>query len=105
MLATRLATGLTLVAVLLAVLILDERLAPWFPLWFLTVAGRDGALLDWSWSPCSGPPAPVLRATRSFGGTIALVLANWAPHVVGAARSRRRQAAPGDVTTRWRPST
>ena len=34
MLATRLATGLTLVAVLIAVLILDERLAPWFPLWF-----------------------------------------------------------------------
>ena len=54
MLATRLATGLTLVAVLLAVLILDERLAPWFPLWFVTVAGRDGASARWSWSGLLG---------------------------------------------------
>ena len=37
MLAHRLATGLTLVALFLAVIILDEFLAPWFPLWLVTV--------------------------------------------------------------------
>ena len=81
MLATRLATGLTLVAVLLAILILDERLAPWFPLWF--VAALVVMVL------CSLELVGLLSATSSrpsantvLGGTIALVLANWAPHVV-----------------------
>lgn len=81
MLATRLATGSSLVAVLLAVLILDERLAPWFPLWFaasLVVMGL-----------CSMELVSLLGTTGArpsrntvFGGTMALVVANWAPHVV-----------------------
>jgi phosphatidate cytidylyltransferase len=81
MLATRLATGLTLVAVLLAILILDERLAPWFPLWFFT------ALVVMVL--CSMELVALLGATSArpsgntvVGGTVALVLANWAPHVV-----------------------
>ncbi len=80
MLATRLATGLTLVAVLLAILILDERLAPWFPLWFLT------ALVVMVL--CAMELVALLGATSArpsgntvVGGTVALVVANWAPHV------------------------
>ncbi len=81
MLATRLATGLTLVAALLAVLILDERLAPWYPLWFATTTIVMAV--------CSMEMVGLLRATgvrpsgnTVFGGAVALVLANWAPHVV-----------------------
>lgn len=81
MLATRLATGLTLVAVLLAILILDERLAPWYPLWF--VASLAVIVL------CSVELVGLLNATEVrpsgntvVGGAVALVLANWAPHVV-----------------------
>jgi len=80
MLATRLVTGLTLVAALIAVLILDERLAPWFPLWF--VASLVVMIL------CSVELVSLLNATSArpssntvVGGTIALVLANWVPHV------------------------
>ena len=81
MLATRLATGFTLVAVLLAILILDERLAPWFPLWFVASLVVMGL--------CSMELVSLLGTTGArpsgntvFGGTIALVVANWAPHVV-----------------------
>ena len=81
MLATRLATGLTLVVALLAVLILDEWLAPWFPLWF--VASMVVLVT------CSVELVGLLGGTSArpsgntvVGGTMALVLANWAPHVV-----------------------
>jgi phosphatidate cytidylyltransferase len=81
MLGTRLATGLTLVVVLLAILIFDERLAPWFPLWFVTslvvmvlCALELVSLLDATTARPSG--------NTVLGGTIALVIANWMPHVV-----------------------
>jgi phosphatidate cytidylyltransferase len=81
MLGTRLATGLTLVVVLLAILIFDERLAPWFPLWFIT------SLVVMSL--CGLELVALLEATTArpsgntvFGGTVALVIANWMPHVV-----------------------
>ena len=81
MLATRLATGLTLVAVLLAILILDEWMAPWYPLWF--VAALVVMVI------CSREMVTLLGATdvrpsanAVVGGAIALVLANWVPHAV-----------------------
>ena len=96
MLSTRLATGLTLVAALLAVLILDERLAPWFPLWFATSLAVMGL--------CSLELVGLLEATGArpsgntvLGGTIALVLANWGPHVDrarSASGSGRRRTPP-----------
>ncbi len=81
MLATRLATGSTLVVVLLAVLILDEWLAPWFPLWLaasLFVLGLCAIELTGLLSATSARPS----GNTVFGGTMALVLANWAPHLV-----------------------
>ena len=68
MLATRLATGLTLVAVLLAVLILDERLAPWYPLWFLASLVVMVLCAMETDQSCSGPRAPVLRGNTVIGG-------------------------------------
>ncbi len=81
MLATRIATGLTLVAVFLAVLGLDEFLAPLFPLWFITVVLAVGL--------CSRELIGLLGATTAkpsgsavYGGVMVLVAAHWAPHVV-----------------------
>ncbi len=81
MLATRLATGLTLVAVLIAILVLDERMAPWYPLWFATslvVVGLCTLELVKLLGVTSARPS----GNTAFGGTLALVLANWAPHVI-----------------------
>ena len=82
MLVTRLVLGLSMVAVLLAILILDERLAPWYPAWLLTALVINAAsarevvgLLNQT----SAQPS----ASTVLGGTLALVVANWAPHVLG----------------------
>ncbi len=81
MLATRLATGLTLVAVLIAILVIDEWLAPWFPLWF--VASLVVLTL------CALEVVGLLAASGNrpatstvIGGILALVVANWVPHLV-----------------------
>ena len=81
MLATRLATGLTLVAALLAILILDERLAPWFPLWFVAAVVVMG-LCAMELVALLGATSARPSANTVLGGTMALVVANWAPHVV-----------------------
>ena len=76
MLGTRLVTGFSMVGFMIAMLCVDEWLAPWFPLWFLLALFAMGAasqelvgLLD----------ATVVRpsANTVFGGSIALVVANW----------------------------
>src|SRR5438270_104932 len=81
MLAHRLATGLTLVAAFLAVIVLDEFLAPWFPLWLATAT--VGMLA------CARELVGLLGATTAkpssnavYGGVLTLVVANWLPHVV-----------------------
>ena len=81
MLTTRLATGLTLVLVLLAILAGDEWFYPWYPLWF--VASTLVMTL------CAIEVAGLLAASGSgpsmatvVGGILALVVANWVPHLV-----------------------
>ncbi len=90
MLATRLATGLTLVAIFLAVLGLDEFLSPWFPLWLITVVLAITA--------CSREIIALLGATTAkpsagavYGGVMVLIVAHWAPHVVNEVE---RMSAP-----------
>ena len=92
MLAHRLATGLTLVALFLAVIILDEFLAPWFPLWLITVTVAV--------MMCSRELVALLAATTAkpsanavYGGVLTLVVANWLPHVVD--QIGRGHFAPG----------
>lgn len=84
MLVHRLATGSVLVAVLAAVLFVDERFfAPYFPLWFVLCFGVMG------WVALE--MVSLLNATSArpsgntvFGGVLAMVVANWAPHVTSA---------------------
>lgn len=81
MLSTRLAIGLTMVAVFLAVLALDEPLAPWYPLWLLTsavVIGHASLEVVGLLNETSARPS----GNTVFGGVMAMVLANWAPHIV-----------------------
>ncbi len=81
MLSTRLVFGILMVAGLLAALWLDEMLAPWYPFWFLlsaaamTVAAREviGLLGATSASP---------SGNSVIGGVLAIVVANWMPHLV-----------------------
>jgi phosphatidate cytidylyltransferase len=82
MLGTRLVTGFSMVGFMLVVLCADEWFAPWFPLWFaLAIVALGMASLEL---------VGLLNATGArpsgntvFGGVIALVIANWVPHVLG----------------------
>lgn len=82
MLGTRLLIGFTMVGLILAVLCLDEFLAPWFPLWFLTSAGVVGAAaleLVGLLNETSARPS----GNTVFGGAMVMVIANWVPHLIG----------------------
>jgi phosphatidate cytidylyltransferase len=90
MLGTRVFSGLCLIAVVLGVLFVDEWFAPWFPLWFvLSILALGAASIEL---------VGLLRATSSrpslnsvLGGVMALVVANWLPHIAEhvVANSRR----------------
>jgi phosphatidate cytidylyltransferase len=89
MLGKRLVTGFSLALVLTAAVVIDERLAPWYPCWFILVAAalveaarEISALL----ARTSARPS----ANAVVGGVLALVVANWAPHVTAAV-----ELAPG----------
>jgi phosphatidate cytidylyltransferase len=94
MLVHRLATGSVLVAVFVAVLYVDERFfAPFFPLWFVLSFGVMGwvalemiGLLNVTSARPSG--------NTVFGGVLAMVVANWAPHVTAALTADHR-LSPG----------
>ena len=79
MLSTRLFVGLLMVAGLLLALCVDEWLAPWYPFWFLlsgfalVAAARELiGLLD---ATTARPSA------NSVIGGLAMLFANWAPHI------------------------
>jgi phosphatidate cytidylyltransferase len=80
MLSTRLFIGLSMVAGLLLALIVDEWLAPWYPFWFMlagfafVAAAREliGLLDETHVRP---------SANSVIGGVLALLVANWLPHV------------------------
>src|SRR4051794_15375440 len=97
MLGTRLVIGLSMVAGILLVLCLDEWLAPWYPIWFVlavTVMGASAMELVGLLSATSARPS----GNTVFGGAMALVVANWAPHVTDAllAPPRLADALPYD---------
>jgi phosphatidate cytidylyltransferase len=81
MLGARLLTGFTMAGALVAVLLLDEWAAPWFPLWFIVCLAASGAAafeLVGLLNQTSARPS----ANTVLGGVVALVLANWAPHIL-----------------------
>ncbi len=92
MLGTRLVIGLSMVAGILLVLCLDEWLAPWFPIWFvlsLIAMGASAMELVGLLQASSARPS----GNTVFGGVMALVVANWAPHVTAAMLATPRMAA------------
>jgi phosphatidate cytidylyltransferase len=83
MLAYRLATSAVMIAVLVGVLVVDQRFAPYFPLWYLTCS--------LVMTKCAIEVVNLLRATgvkpsanTVIGGVLALVAANWMPHLIAA---------------------
>ncbi len=83
MLIYRLATSAVMIAVLVGVLVVDQKFAPYFPLWFLACAVVM--------TKCGLEVVNLLRATgvkpsanTVVGGSLALVAANWMPHLIGA---------------------
>jgi phosphatidate cytidylyltransferase len=81
MLGTRLVFGLSMVAGLILALCADEWLAPWYPFWLLTcgvlMIAASGELVNLL---SSTPLRP--SANSVFGGVLAMLIANWVPHVV-----------------------
>jgi phosphatidate cytidylyltransferase len=81
MLSTRLLFGMLMAIGLLTALWVDEWLAPWFPFWFLLsaaalmAAAREiiGLLEVTSASP---------SGNSVLGGVLAIVVANWVPHLI-----------------------
>jgi phosphatidate cytidylyltransferase len=81
MLGTRLLIGFLMVGFMVALLCADEWLAPWFPLWFLlalVALGTASLELVELFSATGVRPS----GNTVFGGVIALVLANWVPHLL-----------------------
>ncbi len=94
MLAARFATGLMLVAGLLAAIFADEWMHPWYPLWFLVAAValvQTALELVGLLSRTSARPS----ANTVVGGVLALLIANWLPHLREAYLAS--QLAPPDL--------
>ena len=82
MLQTRLTTGFSIVGVLVLLLWLDEvlGLAPWYPFWFLAAVVAMGAsALEFVGMLGATSARPSGNAV--FGGVLAMLVANWAPHL------------------------
>lgn len=80
MLSKRLVTGVAMASIFVAVIVADERLAPWYPFWLalsvlvmgVTAHETVGLLQRTSAAPSS---------RTVLGGVMALIAANWAPHI------------------------
>jgi phosphatidate cytidylyltransferase len=95
MLASRLATSAAMIAALVGVLVFDQRFAPWFPLWFVTsaIVMARSSLEVVGLLRASGARA---SANTVVGGTLALVAANWLPHVMAVQASPALEAMGHD---------
>jgi phosphatidate cytidylyltransferase len=80
MLSTRLLFGLLMVAGLLLVLWIDEWFSPWYPFWLL-ISG--GVMIAASRELVTLLASTTLRPSANcvFGGVLALLFANWVPHI------------------------
>jgi len=81
MLSYRLAASAAMISALVGVLILDQRFAPWFPLWLITASVVM--------TRCAMEVVGLLRASGArpsantvVGGVMAMIVANWASHLV-----------------------
>jgi phosphatidate cytidylyltransferase len=81
MLSTRLVIGFSMVGLILLVLCLDEWFAPWFPIWFL-FSGAVMAVSAWEMIELMKGTSVRTSGSIVFGGVIAILVANWLPHLV-----------------------
>jgi phosphatidate cytidylyltransferase len=81
MLGTRLVIGLSMVGGMVGLLCADEWLAPWFPLWFaLAVVALGTASLELVGLLGEAGVRP--SGNTVYGGVLALIIANWVPHLL-----------------------
>jgi phosphatidate cytidylyltransferase len=81
MLAARILTALCLGMVCLLVVFVDESMAPWYPMWFLlslAISGQTAREIAGLLDRTSARPS----GNSVLGGVLALVVANWVPHVI-----------------------
>ncbi len=83
MLATRLWMGTVLVALAVGVLVIDQWLAPWFPILFVVLLGMSVAAC-YELLHLLGP-AHRLPSWLCVGSVAAVVAANWLPHILRVA--------------------
>ncbi len=81
MLGTRLVIGFSMVGFLVAVLVVDNGFAPYFPFWLVLSLVATGAAAVEIVNLFSGTEARASGATV-VPGALAVVLSNWAPHLV-----------------------
>ena len=83
MIGTRVVSGLSLLAVLLGVLLIDEWFAPWFPLWFvLSLLAMGAAAFELVRLLGATDTRPSMNSV--LGGVAALLVANWIPHLTSS---------------------
>jgi phosphatidate cytidylyltransferase len=83
MLRTRVLSAILIVAALVALLYVDQGLAPWFPLWFVLSAFVMAATARELAALFSNTPArPDARVVA--GGLLAILAANWLPHLAAS---------------------
>jgi len=93
MLSTRLVIGLSMVGAILFILCVDEWFFPWYPFWFLLALVALGAASLELVALLAGTE---MRSSGNtvFGGIMALVLANWAPHLAPRLAGQTRISDP-----------
>jgi phosphatidate cytidylyltransferase len=81
MLSTRLLFGMLMVFGLIVALWVDEFFAPWFPFWFiLSAAAMISAARELT--ALLGATSVSPSGNSVVGGVLAIVIANWVPHLV-----------------------
>jgi phosphatidate cytidylyltransferase len=91
MLGTRVLSGLCLIALLIGVLYLDEWFAPWFPFWLLlSVVAMGAAAVELTNLLAAAGCRPSLNSV--LGGVMAIVAANWMPHVADSLNASAQPA-------------
>lgn len=92
MLRTRVLSAILIVVALVLVLYVDQGLAPWFPLWFLLSAFVMAATSRELVALLSNTPArPDARVVA--GGLLAILAADWLPHLAAACPAHERVSA------------
>ena len=82
MLGTRVVFGLLMVAGLVLALWVDEWFVrPWYPFWLLDLRRGDDRRFARAGEPAFATTTLRPSANSVFGGVLAILIANWVPHL------------------------